>query len=107
MDSFTKVVATAFDYQFDGISTFEGWGKPNIPEEFNIGVIVGASGSGKSTLLAEFGREEIPIWHKNKAIVSHFKDPEDAIDKLTAVGLNSIPSWVIMFCLQEKNSEQI
>jgi ABC-type ATPase with predicted acetyltransferase domain len=29
----------------------------------------------------------------DKAIVSHFNNPEDAIDKLSAVGLNSVPSW--------------
>jgi len=92
-DEFTQIASTAFDYAFDGTSIFKCWDKPNIPDEFNIGVIVGASGTGKSTLLKEFGNEEIPQWDEDKAIVSHFNTPEDAIDKLTAVGLNSIPSW--------------
>lgn len=92
-DEFTQIASTAFDYSFDGTSMFKCWDKPNVPDEFNIGVIVGASGTGKSTLLKEFGNEEIPLWDQDKAIVSHFDSPEDAIDKLTAVGLNSIPSW--------------
>ena len=54
---------------------------------------MGASGSGKSTLLSEFGKEVYPIWDPNKAIVSHFESPDEAINKLGAVGLNTIPNW--------------
>ena len=49
--------------------------------------------SGKSTLLKNFGVEENPIWDPNKSIVSHFNDPDEAINKLGSVGLNSVPSW--------------
>jgi ABC-type ATPase with predicted acetyltransferase domain len=49
--------------------------------------------SGKSTLLKNFGIEEEPQWNPNKSIVSHFNDPDDAINKLGSVGLNSVPSW--------------
>ena len=93
LDDFTKAASTAFDYAFDGVSTFEGWEKPEIPENFGIGLIVGPSGSGKSLLLKQFGEEVIPTWDFSKAIVSHFKNPEDALNRLMAVGLNSIPSW--------------
>ena len=58
-----------------------------------MGVIVGSSGSGKSTLLKQFGLEQIPIWESNKSIVSHFDSPDEAINKLGSVGLNSVPSW--------------
>lgn len=92
-DEFTKAASTAFDYQFTGISTFEGWNKPVLPEKFGIGLIVGPSGSGKSLMLKQFGSEVQPEWNSNKAIVSHFSSPNDALDRLMAVGLNSIPSW--------------
>lgn len=84
----------AFDCTFDGTSRFYPWLLPkSMYKQFALGVIVGASGSGKSTLLSKFGKEEIPIWEPNKAIVSHFETPDEAINKLGAIGLNSIPSW--------------
>ena len=92
-DEFIKASERAFDCNFDGISTFQPWEKPEIPEKFGIGVIVGSSGSGKSTLLKEFGIEEQPEWNPNKAVVSHFETPDEAINKLGAVGLNTVPSW--------------
>lgn len=49
--------------------------------------------SGKSTMLKDFGVEEHPIWLPDKPIMSHFENPDDSINRLTAVGLNSIPSW--------------
>jgi ABC-type ATPase with predicted acetyltransferase domain len=93
-DDFIKASEKAFDCLFDGTSKFYPWLVPsNIPKKFKIGVIVGSSGSGKSTLLKNFGTEETPIWDNKKSIVSHFETPDDAINKLGAVGLNSIPSW--------------
>lgn len=95
-DDFIAAAEKAFDCLSNGKSEYFcvfPWEKPNIPTKFGIGVIVGSSGSGKSTLLKEFGIEEIPNWGNTKAILSHFQSPDDAINKLTAVGLNSIPSW--------------
>lgn len=93
-DEFIKASEKAFDCTFDGTSTFFPWALPhNIPEKYKIGVIVGSSGSGKSTLLNSFGQEETPVWDPNKSIISHFDSPDEAINKMGAVGLNSIPSW--------------
>ena len=92
-DEFIAAAEKAFDCASNGKSEYYPWEKPKVPTEFGIGVIVGSSGSGKSTLLKEFGEEETPIWFSDRAIVSHFENPDDAINKLTAVGLNSIPSW--------------
>ena len=64
-----------------------------LPETWAIGLIVGASGSGKSTLLADFPPSLPIVWNPERAIVSHFADSEDAADRLSAVGLNSIPVW--------------
>jgi hypothetical protein len=30
---------------------------------------------------------------QNKSIISHFENPDDGINKLGSVGLNSVPSW--------------
>jgi len=93
-DEFITASETAFDCIFDGVSTFYPWKLPTkLPKKFGIGVIVGSSGSGKSTILKQFGLEDEPIWNDNKSIVSHFDSPDDAINKLGSVGLNSIPSW--------------
>ena len=93
-DEYIKASEKAFDCEFDGVSRFYPWKFPTkIPEKFKIGVIVGSSGSGKSTILKEFGIEETPIWDPSKSIVSHFDSPDDAINKLGSVGLNSVPSW--------------
>jgi GNAT superfamily N-acetyltransferase len=80
-DEFTKAASTAFDYKFEGKSSFEGWNRPDIPEDFSIGLILGPSGSGKTLLLKEFGQEENPEWNPAKAVVSHFLSPEDALDR--------------------------
>ena len=93
-DEFIIASEKNFDCIFDGTSRFYPWVLPNeIPKNFRLGVIVGSSGSGKSTLLKNFGVEEVPEWDNTKSIISHFSSPEEAINKLGAVGLNSIPSW--------------
>src|SRR5699024_6633930 len=52
MDDYTSLVEKCFDFEFDGKSKFHPFEKPTkIPDDFSIGVIVGASGTGKSTLL--------------------------------------------------------
>jgi len=99
-DGFISASEKAFDCTFDGTSKFYPWKIPtNIPKKFKIGIIVGSSGSGKSTLLKNFGIEEEPIWDDSKAIVSHFLNPDDAVNRLGAVGLNTIPSWYKPYCV--------
>jgi len=67
------------------------------PLEFNIGLIVGSSGSGKSSILKQFGEEYKPTWIHNASIASHFGhesfNVDEAIERLSAVGLNSVPTW--------------
>ena len=93
LDDMTKKIVKNFDYDFDGKTVFECIEKPKNPEDYNIGVIHGASGSGKSTLLAEYGEEKIISWDQNKSIISHFENEKDAVEKFTAVGLGSVPTW--------------
>lgn len=93
IDEFILASEKSFDCIFDGTSKFYPWEKPIIPDNFKIGVIVGGSGTGKSTLLKNFGSEDTPEWDNEKPIISHFKTPDEAINKLMSVGLNTIPSW--------------
>lgn len=92
-DDITRAISSTFAYDFTGVSECHVPTLETVPTDFSIGLIVGPSGSGKSSMLGLFGEETEPTWHKNKAIVSHFDSPEDAQDKLSAVGLNSIPAW--------------
>ena len=95
VDDFTRHASAAFDYEFDGTVSFQPWSMPSgIPEDFTIGAVVGRSGTGKSLFLRHFGESSSIVWERGKAIVSHFDTPEDSVSRLSAVGLNSIPSWM-------------
>jgi GNAT superfamily N-acetyltransferase len=96
VDDAVRAVCGLFDYAFDGTSTFE---VPTItpPQDWGIGLIVGPSGSGKSSALRAFGEADRIEWDEGRAVVSHFDSVEDAHERLAAVGLNSIPSWVRPF----------
>lgn len=97
-DDFTKKASEAFDLEFRGESVFRVQ-TFTPPEDYQIGLIVGPSGSGKTSLLTKiFNHKHSSFtWDKSKAIVSHFETPEDAIERLQSVGLNSIPSWMKPF----------
>jgi len=89
----TEQISVAFDYVFDGESVFDCV-IPDIPDDYKIGLIVGSSGSGKSTILNTLGRHEDFLWPPNEAVVSSFKDADDAKNRLSGVGFNSVPSWM-------------
>lgn len=99
-DKITTEITKAFDYEFSGESIFT---IPNLdisklPEKYNIGLIVGSSGSGKSTILEHYFNYNPTVidtikWDLNISVASNFGSAEEAIDRLGAVGLNSIPSW--------------
>lgn len=67
----------------------------DIDFNFNIGFITGQSGSGKSLLLKTFGKEDDINWYKDEAVCSHFKNSKDAVERLQAVGFNSVPQWLL------------
>jgi ABC-type ATPase with predicted acetyltransferase domain len=92
------------------------WRELSFDEPFNIGLVIGASSSGKTQLLRHcFGEPISPSWNDN-AVVSQFPDPatgkfdnkraaDEAIDRLSSVGLGSIPTWMRPYsCLS--NGEQ-
>jgi len=94
MDDLTRELIRPFDYESNGVSSFSPFVLPEMPPSFNIGVIVGASGTGKSTLLQKFGKPAKPHWCNHCSIASHFENPVDANERLSAAGLMSVPEWV-------------
>lgn len=95
-DDITKECSTAFDFQFNGTIT-TSVPSIDIPDSYQIGLIVGPSGSGKSTILSQIGEMKRIEWDNSKAICSCFSNAKEAKSRLAAVGLNSIPSWLKPF----------
>lgn len=73
-------------------------GKIELPETWNIGVIVGASGTGKSTIVKEVFDDQL-IKGFDYSAASVIDDmPDVPVDKITkmfySVGFGSVPSWL-------------
>ena len=93
MTEIDKVIFKNFDYKFEGTTEFTIPHFSKMDEEFGIGVIYGSSGSGKTSILNQYGKEEELHWDNNRSVASHFDSVEDAIERLGAVGLNTVPTW--------------
>jgi len=95
LDEATVKANSFFDFEFTGEIKFFPFKLNEIIKnlKFNILVITGSSGSGKSTFSKFFGQEENIQWDNSKAIMSNFSSSDEAVEKLGAVGLNSIPTW--------------
>jgi|TARA_R100000426_G_scaffold80392_1_gene58162 ABC-type lipoprotein export system ATPase subunit len=93
MSEIDKDLYKNFDFTFEGQTKFNVPNFPNIDEDFAIGVIYGSSGSGKSTILKGLGSVPKPDWDNSKTVASHFASVDEAIEKLSAVGLNTVPTW--------------
>lgn len=95
VDDFTNSLKDYFDFDFNGVSKFQQFETNDIIKnlDFEILCIVGASGSGKTTFAKNFGEMQQITWDNTKAIISHFKTPKEAIEKLNACGLSSVPTW--------------
>jgi ABC-type ATPase with predicted acetyltransferase domain len=74
-------------------------GAINIPDNWNIGVIVGGSGTGKSTIAKElFNNELITSFEYTKQSLIDDMPKNKSIDEITkmfyTVGFGSVPSWI-------------
>ncbi len=75
----------------------------DLPEAWNVGLIVGPSGSGKSTLARElFGGRLVSAWDwpEHQSILDGFPAGmgiKDITELLSSVGFSSPPSWVRPF----------
>lgn len=71
-----------------------------LPDEWNIGLIVGPSGSGKTTIAQElFGDHIVDTWEwsDNQSILDDFDESmsiKDVIKLLSSVGFSSPHSWL-------------
>ena len=94
MDEVTADLIRPFDYESDGTESFYPFLVPDdLPEDFGIGMIVGASGTGKSSLLRKFGEPMPAVWGRG-SIASHFSSAVEANERFAAAGLMSVPEWV-------------
>lgn len=71
----------------------------DLPEEWNVGIIVGKSGTGKTTIAKDmFGEELISGFKYNhKSVIDDMpkdKNVEDISKAFYSVGFGSVPSWL-------------
>lgn len=71
----------------------------DLPEKWNVGIIVGKSGTGKTTIAKDmFGEELISGFeYKNKSVIDDMpknKSVEDISRAFYSVGFGSVPSWL-------------
>lgn len=96
LDAATNRINDCFDFDFTGENKFYPFEFHEFLKnlDFQILCIVGASGSGKSTFSKYYGVDKKLEWNANKCILSQIdNNVEKGIEKLCAVGLNSIPTW--------------
>ena len=74
-------------------------GDIELPDKWQIGVIVGASGTGKSTIAKELFSQELitGLDYKAKSVIDDMPKEcsvEDIGKMFYAVGFGSVPSWL-------------
>jgi hypothetical protein len=93
-----------FDVEQPALSTVEWNVNLQLPQAWNIGVIVGPSGSGKTTIARElFGNYFAGDlnWSPTRSIIDAFPltiPVKKVTDLLSSVGFSSPPAWVRPFC---------
>lgn len=94
-------IRSAFDYQNkESVEHFKG--EIKLPEQWQIGVIVGASGTGKTTIANKLFPQEInkKYQYTHSSVVDDMPK-ECSVDDITkmfyAVGFGSVPSWLKPF----------
>ena len=94
----TNAIKGKFDLDIPVVSEkFEG--KINIPETWNIGLVVGNSGAGKTTIAKEqFGGNFIESFGYDNGSVVDKMPKKVSVNEITkifnSVGFSSVPSWL-------------
>lgn len=115
----TPVIRTARVMQCEGIfdvppsqRSKEQWTVNfDLPDTWNVGVIVGPSGSGKTTVARELFSAQLVQgwdWPTDKSILDGFPKEmgiKDIVSLLSSIGFSSPPSWVRPFYVLS-NGEQ-
>lgn len=104
----TPVLRTARVMQMEGMfdvppsqRSAEEWTVDlDLPDEWNVGLIVGPSGAGKTTVARELFPDHLVSaweWPDDKSVLDGFPagmSIKDIIDLLSSVGFSSPPSWL-------------
>jgi ABC-type ATPase with predicted acetyltransferase domain len=111
-DEYTQIVYKNYDVPKEEGNVVKINDNIELPDEWNIGVIYGQSGAGKSSVCKSFFGAKLGTYdwcgHKNGkplhydktiATISQFglhkqATPEQAAQLLTAVGFNTMKSWI-------------
>ncbi len=92
-----RQVSSMFDVPIAEKSCFKLKAELDIPEEWEIGLIVGPSGCGKSILLNEvFGKPYHAKYTKHGVIndISKKSTVKEITEAFSSVGFNTIPAWL-------------
>lgn len=94
----TNQIVKYFDLQ--GNSVKEKFvGELELPEHWNVGLIVGGSGTGKTSIVKDLFPDEYVISHTygDRSVIDEFpveKDIDEITRTLMSVGFSSPPSWL-------------
>ena len=84
-------------------------GNYKLPENWNIGLIVGNSGSGKTSIAKKVFGDFSSLYWDEKPIIDNFKK-ELSMDQITeilgSVGFNSVPYWLKPFSVLSNGEKQ-
>ena len=100
VDKTFRVSKIMADFDVDSKHSNEHFeGDFDLPEEWNVGIIVGKSGTGKTTIAKDmFGEELISGFeYKHKSVIDDMpknKSVEDISKAFYSVGFGSVPSWL-------------
>ncbi|MER1301125.1 hypothetical protein V5N15_03810 [Ligilactobacillus salivarius] len=100
VDKTFRVSKVMADFDVDPKHSNEHFeGDFDLPEKWNVGIIVGKSGTGKTTIAKDmFGEELISGFeYKNKSVIDDMpknKSVEDISRAFYSVGFGSVPSWL-------------
>lgn len=94
-----------FDVPVEARSVVNWTVEMSLPEDWNIGIIVGPSGAGKTTVARELFGEHIPRqheWDQKKSVVDGFPKNmsiKEVVELLSSVGFSSPPAWLRPFAV--------
>lgn len=100
VDKTFRVSKIIVDFDVDPKHSNEHFeGDFDLPEKWNVGIIVGRSGTGKTTIAKDmFGEELISGFeYKHKSVIDDMpknKSVEDISKAFYSVGFGSVPSWL-------------
>lgn len=100
VDKTFRVSKIMVDFDVDPKHSNEHFeGDFDLPQEWNVGIIVGKSGTGKTTIAKDMFGEELILGfeYSHKSVIDDMpknKSVEDISKAFYSVGFGSVPSWL-------------